>query len=36
MMISKSKAGVVQRKGKSKRWRAQMRERAEAEAAARK
>ena len=27
MMISKSKAGVVQRKGKSKRWRAQMRER---------
>jgi len=36
MMISKSKAGVVQRKGKSKRWRAQMRERAEAEAAVRK
>ena len=36
MMISKSKAEVVQRKGKSKRWRAQMRERAEAEAAARK
>ena len=36
MMILKSKAGVVQRRGKSKRWRAQMRERAEAEAAVRK
>lgn len=36
MMISKSRTGVVQRKGKSKRWRAQMRERAEAEAAVRK